>query len=148
MTRNDILPNSKIVEIYKQSNTIKQLWEEEPNALRNLGLTDNEIKKLFAFRKNVKLNFYDRLTQIISKEGIRVIWIIDKEYPKLLKDFGRYNIEPPLGLFIQGSIDSIDKGVAIVGTRSCSRYGHTMARKIAKKIAEARYTVISGLSFR
>ena len=146
MDRFDIVPNSKIEQAYNKFNSIIPLWQEEFDFLRNLGLSNIEAAKFVHFRNSVGLEKYRMLSDALVKQGIRVCRYVDAEYPQHLKDFGAYHIQPPLGLFIKGSMDRISEGVAVVGTRACSFYGHSMARKIARTVANNGYTVISGLA--
>lgn len=146
MDRVGLLPNIKIESLFRKLESIEYLWELPFNGLSNLGLNDKEIAKIVNFRKSAKLERYSNLQKILSKEKIRVCRYIDEDYPLILKNFADYNVEPPLGLFIKGSIDRIGEGVAIVGTRNCSFYGHSMARKMAREIAGKGHIVISGLA--
>jgi DNA processing protein len=82
----------------------------------------------------------------LKEQKIAIIRYVDPEYPPILKDFGEYHIRPPLVLLVKGSLANLGDGVAIVGTRECSFYGHSMARKLAKTIATAGYFVASGLA--
>jgi len=51
---------------------------------------------------------------------------------------------PPL-LYVKGNVELLSKGgVAIVGSRKCSRYGHEVAYSLGKAAAQGGITVISG----
>jgi len=147
MSKDKLLSIPKIEQIFNRFGTIEPLWKEKPEFLfKRLELSSNEIRKIMAFRESAKLENYVRLTEILTKEGIRVIKYVDKEYPQTLKDFGDYYISPPLAFLFKGSIEQIGEGVAIVGTRECSFYGHMMARKLARTIAKEGYLIFSGLA--
>ena len=65
------------------------------------------------------------------------------EYPALL----RHCDDRPALLFVQGAFDQRDElAVAIVGTRKCSPYGMTMARRLAGDLARRGFTIVSGLA--
>jgi len=65
------------------------------------------------------------------------------EYPPRLKQIAGF---PPL-LYVQGRLDQRDEvSVAIVGTRKCSPYGLTMARRLSEGLARRGFTVVSGLA--
>lgn len=147
MSKDRLLPIPKIEQIFTEFGTVEPLWKEKPEFLfKTLGLSSNEVNKIMTFRETAKIGYYIRENEIIAKEGIRVIKYVDKEYPQALKNFGDYYISAPLVLLFKGSIECIGGGVAIVGTRQCSFYGHMMARKLARTIAKEGYKIISGLA--
>jgi DNA processing protein len=76
-------------------------------------------------------------------EGMQVVSVLDDEYPENLRAvFNR----PPL-LFIRGEFIARDvRSVAIVGTRRASTAGEARAAEIARHMAEAGFTVLSGLA--
>ncbi len=64
-------------------------------------------------------------------------------YPRKLLELP----DPPGVLFVQGKLLPEDElGVAMVGTRHCSRYGEKHARSIAIGLANAGFTIVSGLA--
>lgn len=82
--------------------------------------------------------------QCAADYGVRVITILDAEYPGFLRRMS----DPPIALYVRGNwlqTDS-DRSVAIVGTRQASPYGMTTARKFARELADAGCTIISGLA--
>lgn len=57
--------------------------------------------------------------------------------------------DPPPGLFVRGETDDgllEHASVAIVGARSCSAYGASVARKLGRELAAAGLVVVSGLA--
>jgi DNA processing protein len=54
-------------------------------------------------------------------------------------------IDPPDPLYVRGSLPA-GPAVAIVGSRRCTRYGATLARTLARSIAQAGWVVVSGLA--
>jgi len=78
-----------------------------------------------------------------EKEGIRIISILDKDYPLLLKNIDN----PPVLLYTKGQpLRSKDDSVAIVGSRMTTDYGKIVAESIAKDITSYGLTVVSGLA--
>jgi len=65
-------------------------------------------------------------------------------YPPLLAELH----DPPARLHLRGGDASIlsRPAVAIVGARSCSRYGAQVARELARELAAAGIVVVSGLA--
>lgn len=64
----------------------------------------------------------------------------DDVYPVGLRD-----LEEPPHLYLAGDLDE-RPGVAVVGTRRCTRYGIILAEGFGGAIAEADWTVVSGLA--
>lgn len=64
------------------------------------------------------------------------------KYPKMLKTLD----DKPLGLYKIGAADLDAPCVAIVGSRKCSVYGLSAARKFAMTLARAGITIVSGMA--
>src|SRR5207245_6785380 len=65
------------------------------------------------------------------------------EYPPLLKQI----FDPPAFLFVRGEMSGGDPcAVGIVGSRRCSDYGRAMADRLARDLAAAGVTIVSGLA--
>jgi len=73
---------------------------------------------------------------------IKKISIEDKNYPKILKKIKN----PPKVLYYLGKILPNEKCFAIVGARNCSNYGKEVAFQIAKDLAKAGLTIVSGFA--
>ncbi len=87
----------------------------------------------------------DRFVADLERSGTRWIARSDGRFPRRLRAIH----DPPPGLFVRGSgsLELLDRvGVAIVGARSCSDYGHHVARSFAEELARAAVVVISGLA--
>ncbi len=78
-----------------------------------------------------------------AKRGIGIVTPADKEYPKRLRQL----YDAPACLYYMGSIPPDDNpSVAIVGSRSASEYGRSIAQKLGSELAQAGVSVISGLA--
>ncbi|MCL2229286.1 MAG: DNA-processing protein DprA [Firmicutes bacterium] len=78
-----------------------------------------------------------------KKQGIHVIRRGDKNYPSRLNELR----QPPPVLYCKGELSLLERpSIAIVGTRTCTRYGVEVAKRFSKKFAEAGAVVISGLA--
>ncbi|TWT96723.1 hypothetical protein Pla108_24970 [Botrimarina colliarenosi] len=88
----------------------------------------------------------DKATQMLDRAaecGIRVLAISDDEYPASLREIP----DPPAVLYCRGAIEPVDhRAVAIVGTRRATRYGLRQTELIARQLALAGVTVVSGLA--
>lgn len=69
--------------------------------------------------------------------------IEDSRYPKQLKKIKK----PPKQLYLKGNIELLNTiGIAIIGSRECTKYGEKMANKFAKELSIQGLTIISGMA--
>ena len=77
------------------------------------------------------------------KMRIEEISIDSKKYPQKLRNV--YN--PPLKLYVLGNKKILNnKGIAIVGTRDCTKYGKNISFKFSKELTQKGFNIISGLA--
>lgn len=69
---------------------------------------------------------------------------IDNElYPKQLKNINN----PPKQLYLEGNTKLLEKqGIAIIGSRTCTKYGERMAQKFSNELGEYGIVTISGMA--
>ncbi|MBM4328714.1 MAG: DNA-protecting protein DprA [Deltaproteobacteria bacterium] len=85
----------------------------------------------------------ERDVETLDRLRSRVITRWDRDYPANLKDI----YDPPAILFRRGQIIPEDsRAVAMVGTRNPSRYGREIAETLARDLAAAGVTIVSGLA--
>jgi DNA processing protein len=85
----------------------------------------------------------DLEVQKLRHKGVRVVTRNDSEYPVNLTQVH----DPPPFLYVRGSFIPEDRvAIAVVGSRSASTYGRTMAKDLARGLAERGVTVVSGLA--
>ena len=78
--------------------------------------------------------------------GVRVVCPGDAEWPSRLKD----HPAPPICLWTRGSGDLLaltERSVSVVGARSSTPYGDTVASGFGAGLAERGWTVVSGAAF-
>ena len=81
--------------------------------------------------------------QRADRSGVRIITLLDSDYPELLKNIS----DPPPVLYVKGTLLPEDvAAVAIVGTRSATFYGLNVAHEMARELAQSGITVVSGLA--
>ena len=101
-----------------------------------------EIKKEEIFKANEKDRFEKQL-RVLRQEKVRMITVLDKDYPKNLIDL---EDAPPV-LYCRGKILPEDSNaVAIIGTRRATEYGRNAARTLAKKLSGLGIAIVSGLA--
>jgi DNA processing protein len=77
------------------------------------------------------------------RSGARVLCAGDAEYPD---GFRRLRDAPPV-LYLWGELTPVDSlGIALVGSRRPSPYGTAVAERLARELAQAGITVVSGLA--
>lgn len=85
----------------------------------------------------------DEQLEICRAHGISILQRHDATYPMPLKEI----YDPPSVLFCQGELTDADSiAIAIVGSRHATNYGIKVAAKLARGLAMAGVTVISGLA--
>ena len=101
-------------------------------------LSKAEIEKL----KRLDFSVAERILSRCSELGYSVLSITDPSYPKCLLDI----FDPPAVLYINGRLPDIDDQltIAIVGTRTASRYGIENSFKFGYSLSKFGVCIISG----
>lgn len=80
---------------------------------------------------------------LCEQEGIQIITADHENWPTNLRN----SPDAPILLYVRGEIQSADHSAfAIVGSRRCTHYGQQSTRLFAGALAQAGYTIISGLA--
>lgn len=129
---NDLRIGARTFEkLYKRFDSLKIVWQNPPPEMRTIV---NELKTRID---------PDQELEKLEKARVKVMTIKDKNYPVLLKEI----YDPPALLYYKGEIKKEDSvAVAVVGSRKFSAYGHRMAAKLGRELAENGVTVVSGLA--
>lgn len=79
-----------------------------------------------------------------ARRDIRVVAIDDDAYPPLMQ----LAPNPAAILYVRGALGALatDETVAVIGTRAPTPDGATVARRLAGRLCEAGFTVVSGLA--
>src|SRR5580658_3471476 len=81
--------------------------------------------------------------QKLAESGAQLIPLTDPRYPPRLKEI----YDPPPLLFARGRVELLGTlMLAIVGTRRPTTYGTTVAARLAKDLASAGLTIVSGMA--
>ncbi|MFB9906690.1 DNA-processing protein DprA [Allokutzneria oryzae] len=97
---------------------------------------------LLALRGGGRLEAVEKEIAAWQREGIGLVTLRDPDYPAWLRSVP----QPPPFLTYRGVLASRDvRSVAVVGSRRPSRRGLARARDVASVLAEAGWTVVSGL---
>lgn len=104
------------------------------------GFTPEGARELALRRRGINP---EAVAALLEKKGITFMHYGSPGYPAVLKNIP----DPPPGLFIRGRITGADsQAVAMVGSRKATRYGLTVAAKLAGELAGAGVTVVSGMA--
>jgi DNA processing protein len=115
-------------------------WHASDAELQAAGLDRRSIESLLTARQELDL---DAELARVHAEGAQIITWADKRYPPRLSQIHN---APPV-LYVKGEIEPQDEwAVAVVGTRSGTRYGRQMVEEIAGDLGRSRITVVSGLA--
>jgi DNA processing protein len=102
-----------------------------------------EIKAEIAYRiAHFDLKTAEKECREATKLGFEVISLDEARYPVLLKNIP----DPPLVLYVKGSILPDEPAVALVGSRKATPYGLNVTQFLARDLAAAGVTVVSGLA--
>jgi DNA processing protein len=90
---------------------------------------------------------FDEAAYLVAIEAGGIRWLARSAaaFPRGLAAI----FDPPVGLFVRGDEDTslLERpAVAIVGARSCSPYGASVARMLGRELAAAGLVVVSGLA--
>jgi DNA processing protein len=86
-----------------------------------------------------------RYLEALRQKGIRWLSRTAPAFPRGLASI----FDPPVGIFVRGAEEEelLERAaVAIVGARSCSPYGASVARALGRELAAAGLVVVSGLA--
>ncbi len=82
------------------------------------------------------------LDRALQNPGISIVTLHDPDYPPLLRQIP----DPPPFLYSHGSLGSVEKCVAVVGSRNATEYGLSTTQEICRELAAAGVVVVSGMA--
>ena len=128
----------QLIQIIGTPEKIFKLTEKQ---LREYTNSEEIVKKIMSSEKRQEA---ERILSNIEKENIRIISLMDKEYPKNLQRI----YDKPILLYAKGNIKLLDslKKISIIGSRNCSEYGKIVTQKLSYMLAKKDYTIVSGMA--
>ncbi len=98
---------------------------------------------LIALRRGPDLRLVEQQESECRLHGVRLVTFRSPDYPDPLRELP----QPPPILYMKGRWQPSDRrALAVVGTRRPSPYGEKSARAFGLRLAEAGWTVVSGLA--
>ncbi len=137
----------KLSNIKMKSSRLRKILSENENILGEEDFIETLIDKK-KIRKEEVLNsnkpfLFNKQVCILKEEKVRMLTMLDEDYPKNLKNL---DDAPPI-LYCKGEILPEDSNaVSIVGTRMATEYGKNVARTLGKKLSELGITIVSGMA--
>jgi len=92
------------------------------------------------------LNEAEKEVEYITKEGIKALFYLDKNYPVRLRECE----DAPIVLYVKGNADlNAQKIISVVGTRKASDYGKACTDEIIRYLADnyPELIIVSGLAY-
>jgi DNA processing protein len=77
-----------------------------------------------------------------ERMGIRLVTVFDRDYPGAFKTLS----DRPVLLYVQGQMRVGPRKVACIGTRTPSRFGEEVTRRIVGFLVERSWSIVSGLA--
>ncbi|PIT86362.1 MAG: hypothetical protein COU33_03595, partial [Candidatus Magasanikbacteria bacterium CG10_big_fil_rev_8_21_14_0_10_43_6] len=84
-----------------------------------------------------------KLEQELHERGIKCIGYTHPEFPEFL---GHLH-DPPVALFVRGTIPKTHTFVSVVGTRKYSSYGRRVTHMYVRELSRYTICIVSGLAF-
>lgn len=126
----------RIFDYYKSFETA---WNSPANNLNQLHLPEKIIQQIQEEKSKLDP---EKIYQEVCKQNIKIISILDENYPPLLKQIH----QPPFLLYYQGNLDLPDLGLTIVGSRQCTPYGRQAVAQLLQPLNDQSITIVSGLA--
>ncbi len=114
-------------------------WHAREQDLRQIGWKDTLIAEFFAWRQSIDEK---NILEALKKDRIETIPFSDERYPPLLREL----YDPPLCLFVRGTLDTEHPLVAVVGPRKHSAYGKHVTETLVTDLAKHGISIVSGLA--
>ncbi|MDK2821955.1 MAG: processing protein [Clostridia bacterium] len=131
----------RVLRLIEFFGTAKAAWyANESELLKVKGLGKTLVTSLIYWRRKKEP---ERIIEELNHKGIKVVTLIDKEYPIELKRI----YDPPPVIYWRGK-QLPNKGlkIAIVGTRRATPYGLKVAETLSADLVAAGVGIVSGLA--
>lgn len=119
--------------------SMEEAWQANASEFKEAGLEEEIIGKIIEKRKDISP---EKEFEKIEKEGIKIITVKDDCYPNRLKEIH----SAPALLYAKGEIKKDELALAVVGSRKVSSYGRQVASQLARELAQAGITIVSGMA--
>ena len=122
-----------------KNNHLENIWKMREKELTNY-FSKQDVDKILQQRNKKELSDY---AKYLKKHKINILTFKDKNFPKGLN----YIDDGPVIIYALGDTSALNKtGIAIVGSRNCSKYGQTVSQAFAYSLSKNNINIISGLA--
>jgi DNA processing protein len=130
---------------------VRRLLENFGNPVSILGAAKDQLMRVDSIgEETAKIlqawqDHADPTTELreAAERGISIVTQDDADYPAPLREA----YDPPLLLYVWGKLELRDKhAISVVGSRRATHYGTQATKKLSYQIAQAGFTIISGLA--
>ncbi|QFT88855.1 hypothetical protein FIU87_09370 [Bacillus sp. THAF10] len=127
--------------ILKLDPTLQFLFTSSPDKLStSLRISQDKVQKIYRYIIETDV---DLLLKKYEQNNIFTTTILDKEYPRLLKEI----YDPPFVLYVKGNLALFKtRMIAVVGSRDMTVYGNQSIRKLLPPLIDKQFTIVSGLA--
>lgn len=133
--------NHKYQMLVKKFGSLENAFYAPKNKLILAGIREETVKKFYEKKKVFSLK---QALISLNKENIKVCFIKDKLYPKLLKNI----YDPPPVFYYRGNLNiNWDMSLSMVGSRNNSFYGDKIIKDFIPELTRHKISTISGLAF-
>lgn len=129
------------VELLRHFSDPEDIYFTDAEAFSHIdGLTEESVKSL----RDKDLTSSEKILSDVLKYKLHILTYRDVAYPNRLKAIA----DPPLVLYYKGTLPDFDSHpvIGVVGTRKCTPYGLSAAKKFGHEIAACGGTLVSGLA--
>lgn len=124
----------------KHFGDLKTAWKADAKSLIASGITQSIVHQVLNLRNSLDP---DDIIDDLERRDIKAIHLRSESYPELLSE----TADAPVVLYAMGDSQPQDwNGIAVIGTRSATRYGMEMCEKLSEGLASYGITVVSGLA--
>lgn len=121
--------------------TPQKIFNLTERQLKDYTNSEEVIRKIINIEKKKEA---EKILRKAEKENVKLITMMNKEYPKNLQRL----YDKPILLYAKGNIKLLNssKKISIVGSRNCSEYGKIVTQKMSYMLAKKDYTIVSGMA--
>ena len=131
---------SKIQTLINRAGGFEQAWATPDEALEQYGWTEDSRHLFNEHRKNYQP---EKALERLNHLGIEFIPYTSPKFPKSLTSI----YDPPLGLYVRGTLHQNSLNIAFVGSRKATPYGKTVTNMLVRPLAGKGVVIISGLAY-
>lgn len=132
------LGRSKVPQLISKLGSAEAVYKATEKQLCDLKICTD--KQIMNFIDNRDMLLPQKIADFCYKNSVQLVSIYEEAYPASLKEIH----DPPLVLYIKGTLPDAEYNLAIVGSRDASEYGLKAAASFAAAFVRRNITVISG----